>query len=65
MDGPSRFPGIMPIHGAGKEPLPPDWSPEEIEQYKQIKKWEKFTTDATESCLFKTVLAGGAGAYYL
>ncbi|KAJ7582578.1 Tim17/Tim22/Tim23/Pmp24 family-domain-containing protein [Mycena floridula] len=57
----SRFPGAMPIPYAGKQPLPPGVTEEERPQYEQMKKWEGYTQMATESCAFKTVLAGGAG----
>lgn len=61
--GSPNFPGLMPIHPAGKEPLPPGITEDEREQYQQMKKWEGYTTMATESCVAKTVMSGGAGAF--
>lgn len=63
--GPNRFPGGMPIpYPAGKEPLPPGFTEEDRPQYVQMKKWEGYTQMASESCAFKTVLAGGAGKHH-
>lgn len=57
----NRFPGQMPIPYAGREPLPPGISEDERPQYEQMKKWEGYTRMAQESCITKTVLAGGMG----
>lgn len=58
---PGKFPGIVPLFPAGKEPLPPGWTEDDREQFNQVKKWEGLVQQGTESCVFKTVLAGGAG----
>ncbi|TFK74571.1 Tim17-domain-containing protein [Pluteus cervinus] len=58
---PIRFPGGTPIWAPGKEPLPLGISEEERAQWEQMKKWESYTQMAMESCVAKTVLAGGAG----
>ncbi|KAF8829329.1 hypothetical protein HHX47_DHR3001055 [Lentinula edodes] len=58
MNGPN-FPGLVPLHIPGKEPLPPGISDEERDAYEQMKKTERFMTMASETCAFKTVLAGG------
>ncbi|KAJ3724370.1 mitochondrial import inner membrane translocase subunit TIM22 [Lentinula raphanica] len=60
MNGPN-FPGLVPIHIPGKEPLPPGVSEEERDAFDQMRKTEKFMTMASETCAFKTVLAGGGG----
>lgn len=62
MNGPN-FPGLVPLHIPGKEPLPPGVSDEERDAYEQMKKTERFMTMASETCAFKTVLAGGGGEY--
>ncbi|KAK1215487.1 Mitochondrial import inner membrane translocase subunit tim22 [Marasmius sp. AFHP31] len=58
--GPS-FPGLVPLHRAGQEPLPPGVSEEERPQWEQMKKMEKFMQSAQESCITKTALAGVGG----
>jgi hypothetical protein len=63
--GPQKFPGLVPLFPAGKEPLPPGWTEEDREQLNQVKKWENMVTMGSESCAFKTVLAGGAGTLFL
>ncbi|KAF5393308.1 hypothetical protein D9757_000483 [Collybiopsis confluens] len=60
MNGPN-FPGLVPLHIPGKEPLPPGVSEDERESLEQMKKTEKFMTMGAESCAFKTVIAGGGG----
>ncbi|KIK67549.1 hypothetical protein GYMLUDRAFT_69726 [Collybiopsis luxurians FD-317 M1] len=60
MNGPN-FPGLVPLHIPGKEPLPPGISEDEREAFEQMKKTEKFMSMGAESCAFKTVIAGGGG----
>ncbi|KAK7472451.1 Mitochondrial import inner membrane translocase subunit tim22 [Stygiomarasmius scandens] len=57
----SNFPGLVPLFPAGKEPLPAGVSEDERDAYNQMQKTERFMTMASESCGFKTVLAGGGG----
>ncbi|EAU91612.2 mitochondrial import inner membrane translocase subunit TIM22 [Coprinopsis cinerea okayama7 len=57
----SHLPGKVPIWAPGKEPLPPGWTEEDRPMWNQQKKWERFAGMAMESCVVKTVLAGGAG----
>jgi mitochondrial import inner membrane translocase subunit TIM22 len=57
----SNFPGLVPLFPSGKEPLPPGVSEDERDAFNQMKKTENFMTMASESCAFKTVLAGGGG----
>ncbi|KAE9411636.1 mitochondrial import inner membrane translocase subunit TIM22 [Gymnopus androsaceus JB14] len=60
MNGPN-FPGLVPLHIPGKEPLPPGYTEEERDAYNQMKKTEKLMSMGSESCVFKSVLAGGGG----
>jgi len=57
------YPCQVPIYAVGKEPLPPGFTEEDRPQLLQAKKWEGYTAMAMESCVTKTVLAGGAGAF--
>ncbi|KAF9061817.1 mitochondrial import inner membrane translocase subunit TIM22 [Rhodocollybia butyracea] len=57
----SNFPGLVPLHIPGKEPLPPGFTEEERDAYDKMQKTEKFMTMGAESCAFKAVLAGGGG----
>lgn len=61
MNGPS-FPGLVPLHIPGKEPLPPGVTEEERDAFDKMKKTEKFMSMGAETCAFKTVIAGGGGA---
>ncbi|KAJ7287164.1 mitochondrial import inner membrane translocase subunit TIM22 [Mycena rebaudengoi] len=56
----SLFPGQVP-YAAGKEPIPPGFTPEDVENVRQTKKMEQFMNMAMMSCPAKTVMAGGAG----
>lgn len=56
----SLYPGQVP-YAAGKEPVPPGFTPEDVENVRQAKKMELFMADAMTSCPAKTVMAGGAG----
>ncbi|ESK97335.1 mitochondrial import inner membrane translocase subunit tim22 [Moniliophthora roreri MCA 2997] len=60
MNGTS-FPGLVPLHKPGQEPLPPGVSESDRPQYEQLKKWERFGQMAQESCITKTALAGVGG----
>ena len=54
---------LVPLYPAGQEPLPPGMSEEEIPMWEQQKKMEKYMSLASESCVFKSVLAGGMGEF--
>jgi len=56
----SLFPGQVP-YAAGKEPVPPGFTPEDVENVRQAKKMEMFMGEAMTSCPAKTIMAGGAG----
>jgi import inner membrane translocase subunit TIM22 len=58
----SLFPGQVP-YAAGKEPIPPGFTPEDVENARQTKKMEQFMTESMSSCPAKTVMAGGAGTF--
>ena len=55
------WPPVTPVFPAGKEPLPPGMTEEDRTQLLQAKKYQDYMTSATESCLFKTGMAGAAG----
>lgn len=57
------YPCQVPIYAPGKEPLPPGFTEEDRAQLMEAKKWEGYMGMAMESCIVKTVLAGGAGAF--
>jgi mitochondrial import inner membrane translocase subunit TIM22 len=59
-----NFKFLVPLYPAGQEP-PPDGvtSPDEIAAWEQTKKMEKYMSMGSESCVFKSVLAGGLGLY--
>lgn len=57
----SGNPLLTPIFPAGKEPLPPGVTEEEREAYNQGKKYQQYMSMGMESCVAKTILAGGMG----
>ncbi|OBZ69990.1 Mitochondrial import inner membrane translocase subunit TIM22 [Grifola frondosa] len=57
----ANFPMVAPIFPAGKEPLPPGITEEERDQILQAKKYQDYMTIGMESCVAKTVIAGGGG----
>lgn len=57
------YPCQVPIYPAGKEPLPPGFTEEDRPQLLEAKKWEGYMAMGMESCVTKTFLAGGAGAF--
>jgi len=59
-----RHPHQVPIYAPGKEPLPPGFTEEDRAVLQQTKKWEGYAAMAMESCALKTVMAGGAGAFF-
>jgi import inner membrane translocase subunit TIM22 len=54
---------VAPIFAAGKEPLPPGFTEEDRTQMMQAKKMEQWMAFGMESCVAKTVLAGGGGMF--
>lgn len=54
-------PLLPPLFPEGQGPSVAGLSPEELAQMKQMTQFNKYLGYATESCVFKTVLAGGAG----
>jgi len=52
---------LVPLYPAGQEPPPPGISEEELPAWEQQKKMEKYMSLASESCIFKSTLAGGMG----
>ncbi|KAH9944583.1 mitochondrial import inner membrane translocase subunit TIM22 [Amylocystis lapponica] len=57
----NSLPLVAPIFPAGREPLPPGFSEEEREQLLQAQKYQGYMTAGMESCVAKTVIAGGGG----
>ncbi|KAI0628947.1 mitochondrial import inner membrane translocase subunit TIM22 [Trametes polyzona] len=57
----NNLPLVAPVFPAGKEPLPPGISDEDRENYLQAKKYQDYMTMGMESCVAKTVIAGGGG----
>ncbi|KIO22659.1 hypothetical protein M407DRAFT_245087 [Tulasnella calospora MUT 4182] len=55
---PGLFPPLFP---EGREPLPPDWTDEERQNYATNQKVSKYFGFAMESCVTKTVMAGVVG----
>ena len=56
-----NIPMVAPVFPAGKEPLPPGITDEERENYMQAKRYQNWMTMGMESCVAKTVIAGGGG----
>ncbi|KAI0359602.1 mitochondrial import inner membrane translocase subunit TIM22 [Trametes cingulata] len=56
-----NIPLVAPVFPAGKEPLPPGISDEDRESYLQAKKYQDYMTMGMESCVAKTIIAGGGG----
>ncbi|KAI0776247.1 mitochondrial import inner membrane translocase subunit TIM22 [Trametes elegans] len=57
----NNLPLVAPVFPAGKEPLPPGISDEDRENYLQAKKYQDYMTVGMESCVAKTIIAGGGG----
>lgn len=55
------WPPVTPVFAAGQEPLPPGMTEEDRAQIIQAKKYQDMMSEAPESCLFKTGMAGVAG----
>ncbi|KAI1791223.1 Tim17-domain-containing protein [Ganoderma leucocontextum] len=56
-----NIPMVAPVFPAGQEPLPPGITEEERENYMQARKYQNWMTMGMESCVAKTVIAGGGG----
>lgn len=61
VDQMASYPGQIPIWAPGKEPLPPGFTEEDRAAYLQQKKYQEYFTMGMESCIVKSVMAGGAG----
>jgi hypothetical protein len=55
---------LVPLYPAGQEPPPPGIGEEELPAWEQQKKMEKYMSLASESCIFKSTLAGGMGELF-
>jgi len=58
----ANFPLKVPIYPPGKEPLPPGFSEADRSAFNEQMKYQRWMTMGMESCVAKTILAGGAGA---
>lgn len=56
-------PLLAPIFPAGKEPLPPGFTEEDRAQLMQAKKTQDWMAMEMESCVAKTIMAGGGGTF--
>jgi import inner membrane translocase subunit TIM22 len=54
----------VPIYPPGKEPLPPGWTEDDRLAWQQSRKWEQYMTMGMESCVAKTLIAGGGGSFF-
>lgn len=61
----AHLPFVVPIWAPGKEPLPPGLTESDRPLWEQNKKMERFMGMAMESCVAKSVLAGGAGKVFI
>lgn len=63
-----KLPLVAPMYAAGKEPLPPGVSEDDRQQLNDMMRWQKFGSEAMESCASKTVISGvlgfGLGAFF-
>lgn len=57
----SSLPLVPPLFPAGKEPLPPGFTEDDRQVMLQNKKTQNYMQMGMESCLAKTVMAGGMG----
>ncbi|ETW74841.1 mitochondrial import inner membrane translocase [Heterobasidion irregulare TC 32-1] len=55
------LPLVAPVFPAGREPLPPGFTEDDRAQMLEAKKYQDYMTAGAESCVAKTVLAGGGG----
>ena len=60
----STLPLVPPLFPAGKEPLPPGFTEDDRQVMLQNKKMQNYMQMGMESCLTKTVMAAGMGAYW-
>jgi mitochondrial import inner membrane translocase subunit TIM22 len=59
----ANLPLKVPIYPPGKEPLPPGFTEDDRAVLNEQAKYQRWMTAGMESCLAKTVLAGGAGSF--
>jgi hypothetical protein len=57
----ANVPLKVPIYPPGKEPLPPGFTEGDRAILNEQMKYQRWMTLAMESCVAKTILAGGAG----
>jgi import inner membrane translocase subunit TIM22 len=62
--GSPRRIGQVPIYPAGKEPLPPGFTEDDRAALEQSRKWESYMLMGMESCIVKTIMAGGGGVSF-
>ena len=60
----STLPLVPPLFPAGKEPLPPGFTEDDRQVMLQNKRMQNFMQTGMESCIAKTVMAAGMGAYW-
>lgn len=56
-----QLPGIAPVFLPGQEPLPPGITEDDRAQIMQGQKYQQLMQTGMESCLAKTMMAGGFG----
>lgn len=59
----SGLPLVPPLFPAGKEPLPPGFTEDDRQVMLQNKRMQNYMQMGMESCVAKTVMAAGMGAY--
>ena len=59
----SSLPLVPPLFPAGKEPLPPGFTEDDRKIMLQNKRMQNYMQMGMESCVAKTVMAAGMGAY--
>jgi hypothetical protein len=60
----STLPLVPPLFPAGKEPLPPGFTEDDRQVMLQNKRMQNYMQMGMESCVTKTVMAAGMGAYW-
>lgn len=55
------WPPTAPLFASGQEPLPPGMTEADREQLMQAKKYQDWMAMGMESCVAKTMIAGGGG----
>ena len=60
----SSLPLVPPLFPAGKEPLPPGFTEDDRQVMLQNKRMQNYMQVGMESCIAKTAMAAGMGAYW-